>query len=64
MKINKKEFMWSMITHLTIFVAIWLGMCISNTWDWFGTESLLMFGGGFIVSGLILLTNKNLYENK
>ena len=61
-KIKKKEFLWSMVAHLIFFTLIWFGMGITNTWDWFGKEALLLFSAGFVISGIILLTNKKLYN--
>jgi len=55
MKFNWKTFGWSMIAHLSLFVIIWLGMCITNTWGWFGKESSLFFVAGFVISGIISL---------
>ena len=53
--IDWKDFKIGMVVYLIYFSVLWLYMCFSDTWDWFGKETFLFYLGGFFISGIINL---------
>ena len=61
-KIDWKDLWISMIVYLVFFIAIAIGMVVSNTWELTSKPMILFLGIGFPISILIIIVKQNLSD--